>query len=171
MANQSETQRPVVVLVTSMGDITLELNDTKAPLTAENFLEYVEEGFYDGTVFHRVIPGFMVQGGGLDQELEEKSTGAPIKNEADNGLKNLRGTVAMARTQEPDSATSQFFINLVDNPFLDPSPGNPGYAVFAEVIEGMETVDRIANLPTGRVKFHDDVPTTTVIIQAARRRD
>jgi peptidyl-prolyl cis-trans isomerase A (cyclophilin A)/peptidyl-prolyl cis-trans isomerase B (cyclophilin B) len=154
---------------TSLGGFTVELDAQNAPITVENFLAYVDDGFFDGLIFHRVIPGFMIQGGGLNGAMEQKKGRAPIRNEATNGLKNRRGTLAMARTNDINSATSQFFINLTDNSFLDNSPGNYGYAVFGQVVEGMDTVDRIAKERTGRRKGHDDVPVTDVVIQSARR--
>ncbi len=159
-----------VELKTSHGNLTIELNEAKAPVSCENFLQYVDQGFYNGTIFHRVIDGFMIQGGGMDAQMQQKPTGDSIKNEADNGLKNTRGTVAMARTMDPHSATAQFFINLADNAFLDhtsPDTQGWGYAVFAEVIEGMDTVDRICSLETGNRGFHQDVPLETVIIESA----
>lgn len=162
----SETN-PVVLLETSLGDITLELNADKAPITVANFLAYAQDGFYDGTVFHRVIENFMIQGGGLTAEMKEKKGGKPIKNEADNGLSNQRGTVAMARTQVVDSATSQFFINTVDNNFLDhrgSSAQTYGYAVFGKVKDGMETVDAIRKVATGNRGPHQDVPLEPVVI-------
>jgi peptidyl-prolyl cis-trans isomerase A (cyclophilin A)/peptidyl-prolyl cis-trans isomerase B (cyclophilin B) len=139
-----------VLMKTSQGEIVLELNKTKAPISVENFLGYVNKGFYDGTVFHRVIDGFMIQGGGFDRSMVQKETAAPIKNEWQNGLKNKRGTIAMARTNAPDSATSQFYINVVDNDALDVPRGGAAYAVFGKVIDGMETVDRIKTVPTGQ---------------------
>jgi cyclophilin family peptidyl-prolyl cis-trans isomerase len=154
---------------TSLGSFTLELDAEKAPVSAENFLSYVDDGFFDGLIFHRVIPGFMIQGGGMLPDMSQKKNKAPIRNEATNGLKNDRGTVAMARTNDINSATSQFFINLSDNDFLNHSPGNYGYAVFGKVIEGMDTIDRIAAERTGRRKGHDDVPATDVIITSAKR--
>ncbi len=159
-----------VELKTSHGNLTIELNEAKAPVSCENFLQYVDQGFYNGTIFHRVIDGFMIQGGGMDAQMQQKPTGDSIKNEADNGLKNTRGTVAMARTMDPHSATAQFFINLADNAFLDhtsPDTQGWGYAVFAEVIEGMDTVDRIRSLETGNRGFHQDVPLEAVIIESA----
>lgn len=157
---------------TSLGGFTLELDADKAPLSVANFLAYVDEGFYDGLVFHRVIPGFMVQGGGMTPDMAQKDNKAPIKNEAANGLKNKRGSIAMARTNVVDSATSQFFINLSDNDFLDhQGPANFGYAVFGRVVDGMDTIDRIAKARTGRVKGHDDVPVEAVVINSARRAD
>ena len=154
---------------TSLGAFTLALDTGLAPVSAENFLAYVDEGFFDGLIFHRVIPGFMIQGGGMLPDMSQKKNKAPIKNEATNGLKNDRGTVAMARTNEINSATSQFFINLSDNDFLNHSPGNYGYAVFGKVVDGMDTIDRIAKERTGRRKGHDDVPATDVVITSARR--
>jgi cyclophilin family peptidyl-prolyl cis-trans isomerase len=160
-------KNPVVRLETSMGDITLELDAEKAPATVANFLAYAEEGHYDGTVFHRVIDGFMIQGGGMTADLQQKKTKSPIKNEADNGLTNNRGTIAMARTQVVDSATSQFFIIVADNAFLNHQGKNPqtyGYAVFGRVTEGMETVDAIRKVPTGNQGMHQDVPKQPVVI-------
>lgn len=161
---------PKVLFVTSVGEFTVELAPESAPLSVENFLLYVDEGFFDGTVFHRVIAGFMIQGGGFTADMENKRGRKSIRNEAKNGLKNLRGTLAMARTNQIDSATSQFFINLKDNDFLDhKGPSNYGYAVFGQVTEGMETIDRIAAVRTGRVQGHDDVPLEAVTIESARR--
>ena len=155
---------------TSLGAFTIELFESDAPVTVKNFLEYVDAGHFDGTVFHRVIPGFMVQGGGMTDDMRQKPTRAPIKNEASNGLKNRRGTLSMARTNDPDSATSQFFINLVDNAFLDPSPrSGAGYAVFGCVTEGMSVVDAMAKVKTGRRGPHDDVPTEPIKVVTARR--
>jgi cyclophilin family peptidyl-prolyl cis-trans isomerase len=154
---------------TSLGSFTLELDAEKAPLSAENFLSYVDDGFFDGLIFHRVIPGFMIQGGGMLPDMSQKKNKAPIRNEAANGLRNDRGTIAMARTNDINSATSQFFINLSDNDFLNHAPGNYGYAVFGKVVEGMDTIDRIAGEPTGRRKGHDDVPTSDVVITSAKR--
>ncbi len=159
----------MVILTTTHGDITIELFEDDAPITVENFLTYVDEGFFDGTIFHRVIPGFMIQGGGLTEGLQEKSSHSPIKNEAGNGRINTRGTLAMARTQVVDSATAQFFINLSDNAFLDHTPLNFGYAVFGQVTDGMDVVDTIAAVPTGHRGMHADVPTETVSIESARR--
>ena len=153
---------------TSMGTITVELDDAKAPVTVTNFIEYVKSGHYEGTIFHRVIDGFMIQGGGFTKDMNQKETRAPIKNEAANGLKNARGTLAMARTMIVDSATSQFFINLVDNEFLDyrgPDPRMFGYAVFGKVTDGMEVVDRIAKVKTGFAGPHQNVPEEPVIIR------
>jgi len=155
---------------TSLGDIDIELNEAEAPLTAANFLKYVEDGFFDGTIFHRVIPGFVIQGGGFTEGMDQKQTQAPIKNEADNGLKNLRGTLSMARTNDIHSATSQFFINLKDNDALDHrSRANFGYAVFGRVTAGMDVVDKIAKVQTGRRRGHDDVPQEAVVVKSARR--
>jgi len=155
---------------TSAGDFTIELYADKAPITVKNFLTYVEEGFYSNTVFHRVIPGFMAQAGGFDVDFVEKSTHENIKIEADNGLKNDRGTLAMARTNVPDSASSQFFINYKDNDFLNysaPTSQGWGYAVFAKVIDGMNIVDEMANVPTGNHNGHQDVPKTNIVIESA----
>lgn len=160
---------PSVRFKTSQGEFTVELFPEEAPITVENFLQYVSDGFFDGTVFHRVVPGFVIQGGGLTAELEAKKTRAPITNEARNGLKNQRGTLSMARTNEVNSATSQFFVNLKDNAFLDHKPGSFGYAVFGRVTSGMDVIDRIAKVPTGRRKGYDDAPLETVAIEAARR--
>jgi peptidyl-prolyl cis-trans isomerase A (cyclophilin A) len=154
----------MIIMETSMGTMKIELHEDKAPITCENFLGYVRDGFYDGTIFHRVIPNFVLQGGGMTEAMREKKTGKPIKNEADNGLKNLRGTLSMARTQAVDSATSQFFINLRDNAFLDHGARDFGYAVFASVVEGLEVMDAIAAVPTGNHGFHQDVPKEPVLI-------
>ena len=154
----------MIVMETSMGTMKIELFEDKAPITCENFLNYVRDGFYDGNIFHRVIPNFVLQGGGMTETMREKQTGKPIKNEADNGLKNLRGTLSMARTQAVDSATSQFFINLRDNAFLDHGARDFGYAVFARVVEGSEVMDAIAAVPTGNHGFHQDVPKEPVLI-------
>ena len=158
-----------VRLVTSQGDIVLQLDKDKAPKTVENFLGYVESGHYNGSVFHRVIPTFMIQGGGMDASLTEKKTGAPIALESRNGLKNERGTVAMARTSEPDSATAQFFINVQDNVSLDQptSRDGQGYAVFAKVVDGMDVVDKIRAVPTANKGMHQNVPKQPVTIQQA----
>ncbi|MCF6257556.1 MAG: peptidyl-prolyl cis-trans isomerase [Gammaproteobacteria bacterium] len=166
----ADEQHPRVRITTTLGDIVLELDREKAPKSVENFLNYVREGFYDGTIFHRVIDGFMIQGGGFTQDLQKKSTRAPIKNEADNGLKNLEGTVAMARTNDPDSATAQFFINVSDkNSFLNhtsPTSRGWGYAVFGKVVEGMDVVDKIRKTPTGSGgQFRSDVPRTPVVME------
>lgn len=158
---------PRVLIETSKGNFTVELFASKAPVSVENFLSHVKTGFYDGTVFHRVIPGFMIQGGGMLPDMTEKSRGAPIKNEANNGLKNLRGTLAMARTGEPHSATSQFFINVADNYFLNhrgESFEGWGYAVFGQVLSGMEVVDAIVAVPRGDRGMHQDVPMEPVVM-------
>jgi peptidyl-prolyl cis-trans isomerase B (cyclophilin B) len=159
-----------VKLTTTLGQITIQLDTEKAPVSSENFLAYVKEGFYNGTIFHRVIPSFMAQGGGFDTAFEQKTTHAPIKNEADNGLLNKKGTLAMARTSDPHSATAQFFINLKDNSFLDyssPTQNGWGYAVFGEVIEGMDVVEAMATQPTGNKGMHQDVPKTDIVIEKA----
>ncbi|MFC7410532.1 peptidylprolyl isomerase [Hydrogenophaga atypica] len=167
VAAHAQSALPKVKLSTSLGDIVLELNAEKAPKTVENFLQYVKDGHYDGLVFHRVIPGFMIQGGGFSADMQQKATRTPIVLEATNGLKNERGTIAMARTNVPDSATSQFFINVVDNAMLNATgPGN-GYAVFGKVTAGMDVVDKIRAVPTGSRGMHRDVPTTPVTILKA----
>jgi cyclophilin family peptidyl-prolyl cis-trans isomerase len=166
-------EKPVVTLTTSLGVIELELDPDKAPITVKNFLEYVDAGFFDGTIFHRVIPGFMIQGGGFSADFVQKPTRAEIKNEATNGLVNKRGTVAMARTNVVDSATAQFFINLKDNDFLNHSSADPrgyGYAVFGHVSSGMDVVDKIAAVETGSKGGQQDVPKTNVVIQSAKRK-
>lgn len=165
------TQNPKVLLETNKGSITLELYPDKAPKTVENFLSYVKEGFYDGTIFHRVIPNFMIQGGGMTADMKQKPTHDPIANEAENGLKNERGTLAMARTSDPHSATAQFFINLVDNEFLNfrnKSPQGWGYVVFGKVIEGMDVVDEIAQVKTGSHGPYKDVPQEPIVIKQAK---
>jgi len=154
---------------TSAGDFSVELFAKEAPESAANFLQYVEAGGYDGTIFHRVIPGFMIQGGGFASGMEQKDTRPPIRNEATNGLENLRGTLAMARTSDVHSATAQFFINLIDNDFLNHQPGNYGYAVFGRVIAGMDVIDAIAEVPTTRRRGHGDVPVDEVIIHSVTR--
>ena len=157
----------MITLKTSKGDIKIKLFEEEAPITTKNFLDYIDSGFYKGTIFHRVIPGFMVQGGGFSTDFVQKPTNDPITNEADNQLSNRRGTIAMARTNIVDSATSQFFINHVDNDFLDfkaPTPQHFGYCVFGEVVEGMDVVDAIAAVPTGSRGMHRDVPTENVVI-------
>jgi peptidyl-prolyl cis-trans isomerase B (cyclophilin B) len=166
-ANADGAAAPQVQLETSMGNIVIELNRDKAPDTVANFIGYVEDGFYDGTIFHRVIENFMVQGGGFDQNFQQKQTKAPVQNEADNGLSNKRGAVAMARTNDPHSATAQFFINTVDNDFLDfkgKTPSGWGYAVFGEVIEGMDVVDKIREVETTMRGPHQDVPAEDIVI-------
>lgn len=159
----------IVVLSTSLGDITVELDTENAPITVKNFLAYIDSGFYDGTIFHRVIANFMIQGGGMTADMRTKPTQDPIRNEADNGLKNLRGSLAMARTQVRDSATAQFFINLVDNAFLDHSDRDFGYAVFGKVVQGMDVVDKIGSVKTTRTGGNADVPKETVLIESARQ--
>ncbi len=161
-------ENPVVVLDTSVGAIEIELDSAKAPVSVENFLKYVDKGFYNGTVFHRVVPGFVVQGGGMTPDMKEKKTDAPIKNEAKNGLSNARGTVAMARTNDPNSATSQFYVNLSDNDMLDTYGG--GYAVFGKVVAGMDAVDKIAAVKTGNKGGHSDVPVEAIVIKSAKRK-
>jgi cyclophilin family peptidyl-prolyl cis-trans isomerase len=161
---------PVVKLFTNMGSIELELYPHKAPVTVKNFLGYVNSGFYNGTIFHRVIPGFMIQGGGFKPGMKEKPTGRPIRNEADNGQKNLTGTVAMARTSDPHSATAQFFINVADNHFLDHTADTPsgwGYAVFGRVLKGMDVVRKISQVPTSYVGSYQNVPVKDVVIERA----
>jgi cyclophilin family peptidyl-prolyl cis-trans isomerase len=168
----AEEKKPVssnqqVKFETSLGDIIIEVDAVKAPISAKNFLDYVSSGFYDGTIFHRVIPGFMAQGGGFDKDFNQKTTKETIKNEADNGLKNLRGTLAMARTSDPDSASGQFFINYKDNSFLDfkaKTTQGWGYAVFGKVVEGMDVADKMAEGPTGTHNGHGDVPKTQVVV-------
>ncbi|MBP6938340.1 MAG: peptidyl-prolyl cis-trans isomerase [Deltaproteobacteria bacterium] len=165
-------ENPRVVLETGMGNITLELYPTQAPLTVKNFLTYVDEKFYEGTIFHRVIRGFMIQGGGMTADMGEKPTHTPIRNEANNGLKNDRGTIAMARTQVPDSATAQFFINAKDNAFLNfrsKTVEGYGYCVFGKVIKGMDVVDAIEAVATGNKGYHQDVPLKPVVILKAYR--
>jgi len=159
---------PLLEIKTNQGTIVAEVFADKAPKTAANFLQYVKDGFFDGTIFHRVIDGFMIQGGGFTPDMKQKSTRAPIENEAGNGLKNSAGTLAMARTSDPNSATAQFFINLVDNDPLDRSAGNPGYAVFGRVTQGLETVAKIAKQPTGNAGIFRDVPRATILIESVR---
>jgi len=154
---------------TSLGDFTIEFFEKEAPLSVANFNTYIDEGFFDGTIFHRIVPGFVIQGGGFTEDMSQKRTKAPVKNEADNGLKNSRGTLSMARTNDINSATSQFFVNLKDNDFLDHSRGNFGYAVFAKVTEGMDVVDKIAAVETGRKKGFDDVPVEAVIMKSVHQ--
>ena len=159
----------MIKMNTNKGTIVIELDAEKAPITAENFLQYARDGFYNGTIFHRVIDGFMIQGGGMQPGMIEKETRAPIKNEADNGLKNERGTIAMARTPDPDSASSQFFINVKDNHFLNfssPTPDGWGYCVFGKIVEGMDVVDAIKGVATGSNGFHQDVPVEDVVIES-----
>ena len=164
----------MVEMVTSKGVIKLELDAEKAPTTVANFIAYVKSGHFEGTIFHRVIPGFVIQGGGLESGMREKKTGAPIQNEADNGLKNLTGTICMARTNDPHSATSQFFINLKDNSFLDHTGKTPqgwGYAVFGRVTEGMDVVEAIAAVKTGNAGYHQDVPLEDIVIEKVSLAD
>ena len=159
----------MIKMNTNYGTITLALDHDKAPVTAANFEQYVKDGFYDGTIFHRVIDGFMIQGGGMMSGMIEKQTREPIKNEADNGLKNERGTIAMARTNDPHSATAQFFINVKDNGFLNhssPSPQGWGYCVFGRVVDGMDVVDKIKGVKTGNAGYHSDVPVEEVVIES-----
>jgi cyclophilin family peptidyl-prolyl cis-trans isomerase len=171
-AQAAKGGKPVVTLTTTLGVIEVELDAEKAPVSAENFLKYVDDGHFDGTIFHRVIPGFMIQGGGFATDFVQKPTRAAIKNEANNGQKNARGTLAMARTNVVDSATAQFFINLKDNDFLNHTgPGAAfGYAVFGRVVSGMDVVDKIAGVPTGTKGPHSDVPKTPVVIESAKRK-
>jgi len=158
---------PQVEMKTNQGTIVLELDAAKAPVTVANFVQYAKEGFYNGTIFHRVINGFMIQGGGFEPGMKEKSTHSPIQNEAKNGLKNATGTIAMARTNNPNSATAQFFINLVDNRMLDyPNPDGAGYAVFGKVTQGLDVVQKIAKVRTGNAGFHQNVPTTPIVIES-----
>ena len=169
---QALAANPLVEMKTSQGSIVIELFADKAPKTAANFLQYVQDGFYNGTVFHRVIDGFMIQGGGFTADMKQKSTRAPIENEASNGLRNSAGTLAMARTGDPHSASAQFFINLVDNDALDfkaPSGSAWGYAVFGKVTQGFDTVAKIAKMKTGNVSIFQNVPTTPVVIESVKR--
>lgn len=166
LASAAVFAAPTVELTTSLGKITVELAADKAPKSAANFLQYARDGFYDGTVFHRVIPGFMAQGGGFDARMNQKATRAPIENEAKNGLKNTRGTLAMARKPDPHSATAQFFINLKDNDFLDhPGQDGWGYTVFGKVTQGMDVVDKMTQVPTANAGMHQNVPQTPIVIQ------
>ena len=166
---EEKDKNPMVTVDTNLGSFTIELYEKEAPITVENFLNYTDKKFYDGTIFHRVIPNFMIQGGGFTPEMVKKATGPPIKNEAQNGLKNLKGTVAMARTGEVHSATSQFFINVKDNPFLDHGTRDFGYAVFGKVVDGWDVVEKIRNVETGTKKGFDDVPQKTVLIKSILR--
>jgi peptidyl-prolyl cis-trans isomerase A (cyclophilin A) len=154
---------------TTLGDFTIELFDKEAPQSVANFLRYIDDGFFDGTIFHRIVPGFVIQGGGFTEDMAQKRTQPPVKNEADNGLKNKRGTLSMARTNDINSATSQFFVNLKDNDFLDHSRANFGYAVFARVTAGMDVIDKIAAVKTGRQRGFDDVPVDAVIMKSVKR--
>jgi peptidyl-prolyl cis-trans isomerase A (cyclophilin A) len=159
----------MVKFETSLGSFTIELFPKEAPVTVENFLRYVDDGFFDGTIFHRIVPSFVIQGGGLTADFRNKETRAPIQNEAKNGLKNTRGSLSMARTSDINSATSQFFVNLADNAFLDHGSRDFGYAVFARVVEGMDVVDKIAKVKTGTRKGYQDAPLEDVVINSARR--
>ena len=162
-------KNPAILMETSMGNVKIQLDSQKAPISVKNFLDYVKSGFYNGTIFHRVMPGFMVQGGGFTAEMKQKATKAPIRNEGGNGLKNDRGTIAMARTGNPDSATAQFFINVANNDNLNrPSPDGFGYAVFGKVTEGMSVVDKIVQVPTGFRMGMGDVPETPVVIKSMK---
>src|SRR5262245_43322932 len=162
---------PTAIFTTSLGEFTVELFEKEAPVSVENFLRYIDDKHFDGTVFHRVIPGFVIQGGGLTAEMSQKKTREPIQNEAANGVKNKRGTLSMARTNDINSATSQFFVNLKDNDFLDHKPGSFGYAVFGRVTEGMDVVDKIAAAKTGNRRGHQDVPVDDVTVISATRVD
>jgi len=168
-SNLMAAPAPHVVLDTSFGQIEIELNQDKAPLSTANFLKYVDNNFYSNTIFHRVIPGFMVQGGGFTPQMVQKPTNDPIKNEADNGLHNVRGTLAMARTSDVNSATSQFFINVVDNAMLDHGARDYGYAVFGKVVKGMDVVDQIVNVQTGNKQGMQNVPLDPIMIKSAKR--
>ncbi len=170
-ARPQDKKNPVVVMETSMGKVEIELYPDKAPITVKNFLSYVDKKFYDGTIFHRVISSFMIQCGGFDKDMKKKETDKPIKNEAENGLKNLRGTLAMARTNEVDSATSQFFINTKDNKFLDNGERDFGYCVFAKVTAGMDVVDKIKDVKTTVKEGMKDVPEETVEIKSIRVKE
>ncbi len=154
---------------TTLGDFTVDLFEKEAPETVVNFLKYIDSGFFDGTIFHRIVPGFVIQGGGFTEDMSQKRTQPPIKNEANNGMKNLRGTLSMARTNDVNSATSQFFVNLKDNDFLDHKAGNFGYAVFARVTDGMDVIDNIAAVATGRRSGFEDVPTEAVVMRRVHR--
>jgi len=167
----AETKNPIVNMATSLGNIRIELDAEKAPITTKNFLDYVGDSYFDGLIFHRVIPGFMIQGGGFDANMKQKGAKAPIKNEAGNGLKNVTGSIAMARTSEVDSATAQFFINLKNNDFLNhrsPSPDGFGYAVFGQVVDGMDVVHAIEKVRTGNRGMHQDVPVEAVVINSMK---
>jgi len=168
-ASATDIKPAQVLLHTSAGDITLELDAKAAPKTVANFLQYVNEGFYNNTLFHRVIPDFMIQGGGFQVGMIEKPTRSPVANESNNGKQNKRATIAMARTQHPDSATAQFFINVVDNSYLDAASGKPGYTVFGTVIKGLDVVDKIAKVSTGQRGINGDVPLQDVLIISAKQ--
>ena len=163
------SEHQLVQMETNLGAIIIELLPSEAPLSVKNFLNYVEQGYYDGTIFHRTIPGFMIQGGGFTEALERKSTEPPITNESEQTPGNNRGTLAFARTPDPDSATSQFFINVVDNPYLNHQPGRPGYAVFGKVVKGMDIVDKIAATPTKKQQQFANLPVSAVIIKSVRQ--
>ncbi len=168
-SNTNQSKNPVFIIRTNKGYFKVELNSEKAPVSVQNFSDYVNNKYYDNTIFHRIINGFMIQGGGFTVDFKQKPTSAPIKNEADNGLKNVRGTIAMARTSDPDSATSQFFINTANNDFLDfksPTPTGWGYAVFGKVIAGMDVVDKIQTVKTGNYGAHQNVPLDPVVIES-----
>jgi cyclophilin family peptidyl-prolyl cis-trans isomerase len=166
-----EQVNPVYVFETTLGNFEIELFEKEAPISAKNFQDYIDDGFFDGVIFHRVIPGFMIQGGGFEPGMKQKKTKAPIKNEATNGKKNLRGTLSMARTNVVDSATAQFFVNLVDNDFLDHAgPSNYGYAVFGKVTAGMDVIDKIAKVATTNRGGHQNVPASDVVITKASRK-
>jgi len=168
-ARSADAKNPVVIMETTLGAIHIEMNPEKAPITVKNFLAYVNSGHYNGLSFHRVIPGFMIQGGGMTPDMQERATKAPIKNECKNGLKNSRGTLSMARTSDPDSATSQFFINVANNEALDfPNAQGSGYAVFARVTKGMDVVDKIVGVETGTRGFHQNVPVKAIVIKSAK---
>jgi cyclophilin family peptidyl-prolyl cis-trans isomerase len=171
MAETNQDKNPVVTMATNKGNIRIELDAAKAPITTKNFLDYANDGYYDGLIFHRVIPGFMIQGGGFDQQMKQKGTKAPIKNEAGNGLKNQTGSIAMARTNVVDSATAQFFINVKDNDFLNQkntSADGFGYAVFGKVVDGMDVVREIEKVKTANRGMHQDVPLDAVVIESVR---
>jgi len=159
----------MILFETSLGNFKIDFFEKEAPISVANFQKYIDDGFFDGTIFHRIVPGFVIQGGGFTENMAQKKTLPPITNEADNGLKNARGSLSMARTNDINSATSQFFVNLKDNDFLDHSRGNFGYAVFARVAEGMDVIDKIAAVKTGRKRGHDDVPLEAVTVKSARR--
>jgi cyclophilin family peptidyl-prolyl cis-trans isomerase len=161
----------MILFETTLGDFKIEFFEKEAPISVANFKKYVDDRFFDGTIFHRIVPGFVIQGGGFTEDMSQKKTQAPIKNEADNGLKNARGTLSMARNNDNNSATSQFFVNLKDNDFLDHSRGNFGYAVFARVTEGMDVIDKIAAVETGRKRGFDDVPVEAVLMKSVRKID
>jgi peptidyl-prolyl cis-trans isomerase A (cyclophilin A) len=164
--NAFAADKTEAVIKTSLGDITIELLEKESPLTVANFKNYVNKGFYSGTIFHRTIPGFMIQGGGFDESFEQKVTDKPVQNESGNGMKNQRGTLAMARTNAPHSATSQFFINVAENDFLNDQPGRPGYAVFAKVVSGMDVVDGIVGTATHNRGMHQNVPVQNIVIES-----